>query len=370
MKIRVRENLIYLLLKIIKKFDKRKTDLKYFNPNEVKSILVVSSTAIGDTLLSTPAIRAIRERYPKAKIIAHFNVKNMELFENNPHIDGIIPYWGGWKKFFRTIREFRRHKFDVAVILHGNEPQTTPMAYFGGARFIVKVPNFNKFRFLLSNSNKVYKWEDFSHGVEARLKSAELIGCQISDKRMILPILKEGDIFVENFLRQNNINGADKIVGFQVGASTPNRIWPPERFIDLGKKILNSYENIKIVITGSPNEFNYCKKIAQGIEKNTIVSAGKVPLKYIASLIKRLNVLVTGDTGIMHVAIAVGTPIVGLFAASDPNRSGPYYDIDRHLIIKKDRTCSPCKGRKCKYSKCMENIHVNEVFEYIGVFLR
>lgn len=370
MKLRIRENLIYLLLRIIKKFDKRETSLRYFNPDEVRSILVVSSTAIGDTLLATPAIRAIRERYPKAKIIAHFNVKNMELFENNPHIDGIIPYWGGWKKFFKTIREFRKHKFDVAVILHGNEPQATPMAYLGGARFIVKVPNSNKFRFLLSNSNKIYRWEDFSHGVEARLKSAELIGCKIIDKRMVLPTLKEGDVFIEGFLRQNNVKNSDRIIGFQVGASTVNRMWPPERFIDLGKKILNSYENIKIVITGSPNEFNYCKRIAQGIGENTIVSAGRIPLKYIASLVKKFTLLVTGDTGIMHVAIAVGTPIVGLFAASDPDRSGPYYDRDKHLIIKKNRACIQCKGRKCKSSKCMERISINEVFEHIGVLLK
>ena len=74
----------FLLLKIVKFFDGRQTDLKYFDPETVKNILVVSSTAIGDTLLSTPAIRAVRERYPQARIVAHFNIKNMELFENNP----------------------------------------------------------------------------------------------------------------------------------------------------------------------------------------------------------------------------------------------------------------------------------------------
>ncbi|MCX7698796.1 MAG: glycosyltransferase family 9 protein, partial [Candidatus Goldbacteria bacterium] len=195
------------------------------------------------------------------------------------------------------------------------------------------------------------------------LKSAELIGCNIVDKKMILPIRNEGEVFVEKFLRQNNINNSDKIVGFQVGASTISRMWFPERFIDLGKKLLNSYENIKIIITGSPEEFNYCKKIAQGIGKNAIVSAGKIPLRYIASLIKKCNVLVTGDTGIMHVAIAVGTPIIGLFAVSDPNKSGVYYDMDRHIIIKKDRICNPCKSKKCEYPKCMESISIDEVYK-------
>src|SRR3990167_915827 len=144
--------LLFLLLKLLKFFDGRQTDLKYFDPEAVKNILVVSSTAIGDTLLSTPAIRAVRERYPQAKIIAHFNKSNIEMFENNPHIDGVISYYGGYKRFFTTIRELRKHKFDLVLIFHGNEPQATPMAYFSGANFIVKLPNTSKYGFLLSNT--------------------------------------------------------------------------------------------------------------------------------------------------------------------------------------------------------------------------
>lgn len=369
MRLKIRENLLYFILKLIKKFDKRQTDLKYFNPDAVKNILVVSSTAIGDTLMSTPAIRAIRERYPHAKIIAHFNVKNMELFENNPHIDGIIPYYGGWKKFFKTIREFRKHNFDVAVILHGNEPQATPMAYLGGARFIIKVPNSNKFRFLLSNSNKPYTWDNFKHGVEVRLKSAELIGCDIKDKRMVLPIQQKGEDFVNDFLKQNNITENDTIIGFQVGASTLSRMWFPERFIELGKKLIQSGSEIKIIITGSPDEYSYCTKIAQGIGQRAVVSAGKIPLKYIPSLVKRFRVLVTGDTGIMHVAIALGIPIIGLFAVADARKSGPYYDLEKHTIIQREKICEPCVGKNCKYQKCMEYITINDVYKILNLII-
>lgn len=365
MRINPIDGLLFFTMKFLKSLDRRQTDLRYFDPDKVENILVISSTAIGDTLLSTPAIRAVRERYPKAKIIAHFNAKNMELFANNPHIDGIIPYHGGWKKFFKTIMEFRKHKFDVAVILHGNEPQATPMAYLGGARFIIKLPNANKFRFLLSNSNEIYRWEDFSHGVEARLKSVELIGCHITDKKMVLTVSEEGEIFVKNFLTHNNVNDSDKIIGFQVGASTVSRMWLPERFVELGRKLINYDSSFKIIITGSPKEHQYCKKIADKIGKNVVVSAGKIPLKYLPSLIKRLKTLVTGDTGIMHMAIAVGTPIIGLFAVSDPKRSGPYYDFEKHIVIKKERTCIPCVGKKCKYQKCMENISVDEVYDVI-----
>lgn len=357
--------LLFLLLKIVKFFDGRQTDLKYFDPEAVKNILIVSSTAIGDTLLSTPAIRAVRERYPQARIVAHFNIKNMGLFENNPHIDEIMPYHGGYKKFFRTIMKLRRHKFDLALIFHGNEPQATPMAYLSGARFIIKVPNKNEYRFLLSNKNHALRWEELTPGVEQRLKAAELAGCRISDKRMILPIEKDGESAVNEFLENSGIRATDSIIGFQAGASTLSRMWFPGRFAELGKKLINSYPELKIIITGSPEEYDHCRKIANAIGEKAIVSAGKLPLKYIPALLRRFRVLVSGDTGIMHMSIAVGTPVIALFAVADAKKSGPYYDMEKHIVIQKERTCEPCASKKCKHQICMENISIDEVFDAI-----
>lgn len=365
MRINPIDGLLFLAMKFLKSLDRRQTDLGYFDPDKVENILVISSTAIGDTLLSTPAIKAVRERYTQAKIIGHFNIKNMELFENNPHIDGIIPYYGGYKKFLKTVKEFRKHRFDLVLIFHGNEPQATPMAYLSGARFIIKLPNTSEYRFLLSNKNQVLRWEDFTHGVEQRLKVAELVNCKISDKRMVLPLVKEGGSFIVDFFRNNSIQDTDIIIGFQVGASTVSRMWFPDRFVELGKRLVDSKSEIRIIITGSPQEYNYCKGIADDIGEKAIVSAGRIPLKYTPSLVRRFEVLVTGDTGIMHVAVAVGTPIVALFAVSDAKRSGHYYDMGKHVVIQKERTCEPCASKKCTYQKCMENISVDEVYNAI-----
>ena len=106
MRLKIFDGLLFLTMKLLKSLDRREAGIEHLDPRAIKNILVVSSTAIGDTLLSTPAIKAVRERYPEAKIIAHFNIGNMELFENNPHINGIIPYYGGYKKFFKTITDY------------------------------------------------------------------------------------------------------------------------------------------------------------------------------------------------------------------------------------------------------------------------
>ena len=361
------DGILYLLVKVIKVFDKRDTDLKYFDPEKVKNILIVSSTAIGDTLLSTPAIRAIRERYPDTKIIAHFNIKNMELFENNPHIDGIIPYYGGYKRFFKTVREFRRNRFDVALILHGNEPQATPMAYLSGANFVVKLPNTSKYGFLLSNttSHLQLPTSEFVHGIEQRLKVAALIGCSNKDKRMVLPVDRDDEDAVSGFLKSEGIKDDDMLIGFQVGASTVSRMWFAERFVELGKRLITAYPTTKIVITGSPDEKKYCEQIDREIGGRVIVSAGKLPLRQLSALVKRFKVLVTGDTGIMHIAIAVGTSVVALYAVADYRITGPYYDLEKHRVIQKWKTCDPCVSKKCEYQKCMENISVDEVFKSV-----
>jgi len=361
------DGILYLLVKVIKVFDKRDTDLKYFDPEKVKNILIVSSTAIGDTLLSTPAIRAIRERYPDTKIIAHFNIKNMELFENNPHIDGIIPYYGGYKRFFKTVREFRRNRFDVALILHGNEPQATPMAYLSGANFVVKLPNTSKYGFLLSNttSHLQLPTSEFVHGIEQRLKVAALIGCSNKDKRMVLPVDRDDEDAVSGFLKSEGIKDDDMLIGFQVGASTVSRMWFAERFVELGKRLITAYPTTKIVITGSPDEKKYCEQIDREIGGRVIVSAGKLPLRQIPALVKRFKVLLTGDTGIMHIAIAVGTSVAALYAVADYRITGPYYDLEKHRVIQKWKTCDPCVSKKCEYQQCMENISIDEVFNAV-----
>ncbi|MGZ8461029.1 MAG: glycosyltransferase family 9 protein [Candidatus Deferrimicrobiaceae bacterium] len=166
---------------------------------------------------------------------------------------------------------------------------------------------------------------------------------------------------MDRLLREEGIGDADLLIGFQCGASTLSRMWFPDRFAELGRRLVRASDHVRIVFTGSPAERNYCLSIARRIGERTIVAAGRLPLSAVPSLLSRLRILVTGDTGIMHMAAAVRTPVVGLFAVSDPSRSGPYYDLDRHVIIKKPRTCVDCVSKRCTYQKCMEAIGVDEV---------
>ncbi len=389
MKIRPVEAMLLRLLKFLDKHDRRKRSLTYFDAASVRSILVVSSTAIGDTLMSTPALRALRARFPEARVTALLNKDNMELFRNNANIDEVIPFHGGWRRFFSTVLALRRRRPDVAIILHGNEPQATPMSYLAGARFIVKLPNVSKFSFLLSNKEPALTWADLGHGIEARLRTAALLGAEPCGVEMDLSIEKVCTEAVDAFLRREGITGKEVLIGFNPGASTLSREWFPKSFIELGRRVLSQNPGARIILTGSPAEVHLCREIARGLEDKgmagkkgaragkesetaprVIIAAGRLSLRETAALIARLKVFVTSDTGPMHIAYALKTPVVALYAVSDPERTGPLQDTKIHRIIKKPRTCDPCVSKKCTYQECMEQISASEVYAAIEDILK
>lgn len=362
---RIRENLLAWGLDLLHRFDRRTPDPAELGTVAIQRILVMSCTAIGDTLLSTPAIRSLRQCYPWARIVLLVNAPYHGLFANNPDIDELIDYHGGYRRFVRLALALRRERFDLVAILHANEPQATPLAYLSGARWRFKLPNNSRFRFLLSNQQSVKKWGDFTHGIDQRLAVATLAGASESDKHMILPVTAEAAKAVTDWLRQKHgITAEESVIGFQVGASTASRRWRPERYAELAQRLLTAKPGLRIVVTGSPQERALADTVAGIVnDPRLVVTAGELPLPKMPALVQRFACLVTPDTGIMHMAIAVGTPIIGLFAAAHWHGSGPTTDLDRHIVIQKHRTCEPCLGKRCPYSAppCMDNITVDEV---------
>lgn len=365
MRIHPSDVFLYLAVRILNFFDRRDRSLDHFTPENVKTILIISSTGLGDTLLSTPAISSIRQRYPTARIAAFLNSKNMQLFTDNPEVDIIIPYHGGYRRFLRTVREFRNLRPDVAVILHGNEPQATPYCYLSGARFIIKVPRSPQYGYLLSNPDNGFKDIEKRHAIDVRLRAASFIGCSTSNKRMTLNVDSDDEMFVEEYLKKQEINSSNILIGFQTGAAKSYKVWPDTNFVDMGRKLCEINAGIRIVLTGSPNEAKRCKDIADRIGKKALSTAGEIPLKHTRALIRRLSLLVTNDTGTMHMAIALGTRTVSLFCPTDYRCYGPLYDLHLHSVVEKEKTCMPCKSSKCREPLCMGSITVEDVLKAI-----
>jgi len=331
--------------------------------DEIDEIVCFSNTAIGDTLFNTPVFRSLKKHFPNKKLVVLLNPTNYKLFETNQYIDEVVLYDGKTKHFLSALKELKKIKPKLILILHSNDPQATPLAVLSGAKYIIKIPNdknpFNKW-----HTNPPIKGVENKHGIFNRLKQLEFLGIKENDCKMDLPIKKEWQEEVNNFLPKDK-----KLIGFQIGASTISRMWFNDRWIELGKKLLNLYPNINIVLTGAPNEKYLTDEVQKGINDNRVLNmAGKLSLGGASALISNLDLFITPDTGPLHIAIATKTPTIGFFVVANHLGSNACYDKDIHLYIQKSKTCTPCIAKSCKFAECMEQIEVDEVIEKVNKF--
>lgn len=331
------------------------------NSKEIKSVLLVSNTAIGDTLMATPVFRAVKKSMPHVKCIAVLNPANAELFAANPYIDEVVEYGGRWHGFFGAVLKLRQIGVDAALLLHSNEPQATPLAVLGGAAKTVKIPNY-KNPFAAFHENPKTASPTDRHGVYDRLEQLKFLGIEPDGVSMELFLKDEWKLAAKEFLASNGCGGY--IVGFQIGASTLSRMWFEDRWAALAKLLLDAKSGLKIVLTGSLKEREICERIKNIVGDDRVINAaGVLPIGAAAALIGEFGVFVTPDTGPMHIAVALGIPSVALFAVADPVKSGAAYDNEKHIEIKKPRTCDPCVSKLCKYQECMLQIETSEVAE-------
>ena len=370
MRIRPFEAALRWSLRVIKSLDWRDDDSHSLRAAEVRCVLLVSSTALGDTVMSTATFGPLRQSYPTARFVAVIHESSLPLFRHCTEIDEAVPARSGWHGFLDLAIRLRGYRPDIAVILHGNEPQATPLAYLSGARWIFKLPNArNPFRFLLSNRATTVTIGELGHGLNQRLRTATLAGATIEGARMKLPEVPGASDRVEAYFLASNF-APGRRVAMQCGASAASRMWPAEKFVALGQRLRQTHPDIGIVLTGSPAERAYLDAIARAIGDRAIVTAGELPIECLPALVASCACLVTGDTGTMHVAFALEVPAVCLFAVSDPATSGPPYGHERHVVI--HRPCPDLSIRtKSDDARCIARIEVDEVLAAVtGVLAR
>lgn len=335
---------------------------------EFERILILSTTAIGDTLLSTPVVTALREEYPSAIIKLMVQDHYCNFFKTNPDINDVIAFHKGWTGLLRMWWKIKKENFAIAVVLHTSDPFPIAVSILSGIPCIIGKslqPRFDPFfsKFIRPDYDK--------HAIERRMNVLKIIRPQRTSwpRRLVLPIdpLKTKDtwksLYKELQLPENNYIA----IGFQPGASRDFKIWPKKNFIALGKKLLTRDKRIILFILGVSKEAPLGKEIEHGIGQNGRVFSlcGKTSLVDLPQVVKGLNLVITNDTGTLHIAIAAGTPTVSLFVPTDPHGTGPFQDLEKHHVISRKRPCGEnCVGKKCTLSiPCMDLIKVDEVFD-------
>ena len=342
--------------------NKRIKKSEFVNSDEFENVCFFSNSAIGDTLFNTPVFRAFKQNFPNKKAVAVLDPRNYVLFKNDPNLDEIILYRNKWRNFFQIAKILKNKKIDTIFILHSNEPQATPLAVFSGAKYIFKLPNlhneFNKFH---SNSPSDENLDEYV--VQRRLNQLKFIGINNTNTQMQIYFNEEDFKEINEILKDKKI-----YIGFQLGTSVISTQWIFEYWCELAKMLLK-YENIKIILTGSPGERKITDRLEQILISDRVLNlAGNFNLRKSAALISKLDLFITPDTGPFHIAIAVKTPTISLYGSTKRIEVYPNYDQEIHKFVEKPIICKKCFERKCICQKGMRQIKPSEVYEKIKEF--
>jgi lipopolysaccharide heptosyltransferase II len=347
-----------------------------------QSVLIIRLGALGDVVHALPAAQALRAALPNARLGWVVDSSQAALVRRQPWIDEVIEwnrhYWSALRDFFGRLRGTR---WQVAIDFQGSL-RSGLVAYFSGARRRIGfAPSLESAHFFY---NEWLPLETLDcHPVERNLELAARLGGAAPEPPLDRPYLRDeaprqehgaARLFplnpthdeleaVEAWRRTRDFTpGRDRLVVLNPYASRPANRWPVMHFIQLAQRLLK-LPNVRVALSGGRSARETCDQIAEPFGERIWRADGRFNPLGTAALFSQADVVVTGDTGPMHLAAAMGAPIVALFGATSPLRSGPYSTsavvLDRHLA------CSPCLAKQCPLMydppACLEQISVDRV---------
>jgi lipopolysaccharide heptosyltransferase II len=335
------------------------------NQDKFRRILVVRTDRIGDVLLSTPVIKTLRYNYPDAYIAMMVSPYSKDIVDGNPYLDKVIIYDkdGKHKSWWRSLkfsRNLKKKRFDLAIILHPTN-RVHLVTFFAG---IPKRIGYDlKIGFLLTNRIRHTKQYGEKHELEYNLDLVRYLGIEPEDKNLFMPIRPESEKWVEELFRQEGIKEKDKLLVIHPGASCPSKVWPNDRFAQVADRLIEKY-SFKVLIVSGPKDLSLAQSLIRNMQHSAINLAGKTSVSQLASILKRSRLFISNDSGPVHVASAVGVPVISIFgrnqAGLSPKRWGPTGKND--LILHKEVGCIECLAHNCvKEFACLKAISTEDV---------
>jgi len=350
-------------------------NIKNIDSNSFENILVIRDGRLGDVLMISPVINWLSGKFPKAQLDVIVGQYGSFIFEENPIINNLILY----NKNASIIEQIKfikklRNRYDLIVILEANSHYKI-LAYLISAK--VRIGISGKLNCLLDYH---YSWDKSTHAILNNLNVLRPLFSE-NDSPSNAMSLYLSDRYIEKaytFLKDNNVN-TNKLLVFvhpACGANDVLRPWPKKHIATLADLLIEKL-NAKVILHAGPNEKIIVKEIQTLMRYNPIINNKCIGTT--AALIKFANIFVGPDTGTLHIANALKTPIIALFGPSSTEDCGPIGPKERIIVLKKEFICSPCmklkesknkdKCIKQKMADCMNAISVEEVFSNIEKLL-
>ncbi len=310
-------------------------DLSAVRLDDVRGILIVVTTALGDSITFTPALTAIRERYPKARIVGLYHKAYSALYEEDPRFDRIIPYYGKYKRLRQTISALREESCELALLPYMNDPDIIPLVLAGGGKILFRMPGRNTlYSFLVVHPELLSSIQPPNHANVRGANMVKYLDCRVSDLHTSLHRSPDSARRVDAVLGEKGLKDNILLIGFHPGASIPQKRWPIPFYQKLSRMMFEKFPDSRILLTGSSAERQLCSAISQkGNESRIFNLAGEISIKDMPDLLGRLSVLILGDTGVSHMAYAVRCRTLTLFWRTDHRISGPLEAGGLHRLI-------------------------------------
>jgi heptosyltransferase-2 len=333
----------------------------------VQRILVRATNWVGDAVMSLPALEALRARFPRAEIVLLSKPWVSELYWHHPAVNRQIIYkprseHRGPLGLAKLIRELRAERFDAAVLFQ-NAFQAAWIAW--RARIPLRIGYGRDRRsFLLPDAIEPPLPAAYGHQVYYYLQLLFRAGVidkpqPVEEIRLRLTEAEKG--WASRKLEALGLSGPRFLVGLAPGAAFgPAKRWLPEHFGGLADRLIGAL-NADVLIFGSAVEKPLAEEIDSSMQHTPTIVAGETSMRQLLALMARCSLIVANDSGPMHLAAALGIPLVAIFGSTDERATGPVGT--RIRIVKRGVACSPCGQRLCPIDfRCMQGLSVEEVF--------
>ncbi|HMM19594.1 MAG TPA: lipopolysaccharide heptosyltransferase II [Selenomonadales bacterium] len=328
-----------------------------------KHILIVKLSAIGDVVHALPVSQAVKQCFPEARLTWVVEKPSYDLLANNPYIDEIIVFdkprfkslAGLLKHGPALVKSLRSRHFDLALDLQALF-KSAAIAYLSGAPERLVYCNTRELSDLFSR--RVCGPNQAGHVVERYLDVVRALGCEIDNVQFPIHITEQEAASARTVAGQAGLADGQPYIVLAPGANWPNKRWPAPLFALLADSLRDA--GLIPVLAGGPGDRAMAAGIIASAKAAPVDLTGKTSLKELAHLLKHARAFVGGDTGPMHLAAALATPVVALYGPTDIVRNGPYGPGHKTIIT--PRECAGCWKRACpKGEDCLAAIDADSV---------
>jgi predicted lipopolysaccharide heptosyltransferase III len=332
-----------------------------------KKILVMRLRGLGDVILATPVIENLHRAFPQAQIDFLTERPSAGILQNHPALNEVLildrsrwqkrPLLEQMRANLGFIRTVRARRYDLVIDLFGN-PRTAILTYLSGAPVRVG------FRFRgrrLAYNHVVEPRGDRLHAVEFNLDILRALAVPIQSTKLHIEVNEAAAAVIEDFWRAQNLGLYPRVIAFNAFGGWYTKRWPLASFAALGDRLQREL-SAKVILLWGPGEWQEVNEITQMMQTEAVL-APPTDLLQLAALLGRVQLLIANDSGPMHLAAALNTPVVGIFGPTRPHLQGPWGEGHK-IVVHENLPCLGCNGLTCriKTHDCMQNLSVEKVF--------